>query len=181
MFLKKKITKNEVYWSIIETYRVGKEVKQRTIKNLGKTSNALNELKNSPQYSKFYEEINKFNNNSIQKKIPADNPIYNFSNEFTFKFLKVKKKCSDEELRLTHRSIETIIEMGLDYLKILSNKMENMTDEQNYLRLTYDFKYKEIEHIIQYLSSVIEYSKSCKVKKSDVGLDGIEALALLKK
>lgn len=180
MFLKKKVTKNEVYWSIIETYRSGGKVKQRTIKNLGTTENALNTLKKSPEYSNFYDDIETFNECSLINKKITEKPVYS-PNEFTFKFLKVKKKCSDEELRLTHRSIETIIEMGTYYLNILSDKMENMTSEQSYLKAKYDFKYKEIEQIVTYLSDVIEYSKTCKVPKDNIGMSGIEALALLKK
>lgn len=57
MYIRKRISKGKFYWSIVESYRDGSKVKQRTIKDLGSTKNAYNILMNDKMFNKFLPKL----------------------------------------------------------------------------------------------------------------------------
>lgn len=190
MFLKKKKTKKEIYWSLAENYREGKKVKQRIIMTLGKTENALEILKENPEYKKYYDEVKKTqeletntensdNLDDIEITKSLNERKTNLFNKYCFKYVKVKKnKIVEDQLKLPYKSIETIIEMGMDYLNILRNLNQ---DNSGYKKIVYDLKIQEINDITNYLIETVGYSKKCKAKKDDeIGYDGFEAAIKLK-
>lgn len=185
MFLKHKKINNKIYWSLAESYREGEKVKQRILKNLGTTEKALKELEGREEYQEYYSKIFNMANANITevKENTSNKSSVNLFDVFSFKYVKVKKnKVVNEELKLTYKSIETIIEMGMDYIEILKKKLNDMDEDQNYNKMVYNFKIEEINKIITYLIETTGYCKKCKVKKDDdIGLDGFEALLKLKK
>ena len=185
MFLKHKKINNKIYWSLAESYREDKKPKQRILKNLGTTDKALKELEGIPEYQEYYSKILSMADIETTKEITTTTnmPSSSLFNQLSFKYFKhVKNKLIDDELKLTYKSLETIIEMGIDYVEILKNKIEEMNEEQSYKKGMYQFKIEEINKITNYLIEATGYCKKCKVKKDDdVGLDGFEALLKLKK
>lgn len=186
MFLKKKKTKNEIYWSLAENYREGKKVKQKIIMTLGKTENALKILKENPQYKKYYDEVyktqevNAENSDNIETSKSSSEGKTNLFNKYSFKYMKLKKnKVVEDQLKLPYKSIETIIEMGMDYVNILKNINQS---NLGYKKALYDTKIEEISEITSYLIETIGYSKKCKKKNNkndEVGYDGFEAIMKL--
>ncbi|MFS0837248.1 hypothetical protein [Paenibacillus sp. 1P03SA] len=57
MYLKKTLVQGRLYWSIVESFRDGNKVKQRTIKSLGTTENAHLQLRKNPKYGTLYSKI----------------------------------------------------------------------------------------------------------------------------
>lgn len=185
MFLKYKKINNKIYWSLVESYRECGKVKQRILKNLGTTEKALKLLEGRQEYQEYYSKIFSMANidTSEVKNNTNNKSSVNLFDVFSFKYIRIKKnKVVDEELKLTYKSIETIIEMGMDYIEILKKKLNEMDEDQSYNKMVYNFKIEEIKKITNYLIETTGYCKKCKVKKDDdIGLDGFEALLKLKK
>nr|WP_172685597.1 hypothetical protein [Clostridium botulinum] len=164
MFLKKRLINNTFYWSLVESYREEGKVKQKIIKNLGNTEKALNFLNGNNEYNEYLEKINRFLENSTNKNIIVKSPskiilknskrkILQKMCRINFKYLAIRKQgCIDEEIKLTHRSLETIVEMGRDYVNILNFKLEKFEDDECYLKAMYSVKAKEIQQITDYMA-----------------------------
>lgn len=98
------------------------------------------------------------------------------------KYIAVKKsKCYHKELKLSYRQLETIVEMGQDYSRIIEQKIKDI-NSGNKLDL-YNYKKEEILKIANYIAQNIGYCKDCNKikKKDDVGLDPLSAASILKK
>ncbi|EPY2286619.1 hypothetical protein ACXAT6_003898 [Clostridium sporogenes] len=99
------------------------------------------------------------------------------------KYISVKKsKCYNKELKLSYKQLETIVEMGQDYLRILEEKIKEIDENKSYKLALYNYKKEEVFKIANYIAENIGYCKSCnKVKeKDDVGLDPLSAASILK-
>lgn len=57
MFLKKRKINETTYWSIAETYRKDGKVKQRIVKSLGNTQNAISHLENNKEFNYLLKDI----------------------------------------------------------------------------------------------------------------------------
>lgn len=100
----------------------------------------------------------------------------------TLKYVDVNKmQCSDKEIKVTKRSLETIIEMAVDYSKILLNRADDQ--ERAFDKLHYKYKAEEVQKIANDLSEKINYCKECKQarKTADVGMDAFQIIAGRKK
>lgn len=62
MFLKKRMVNGSYYWSLAESYREDGKVKQKVIKSLGNTENAIKFLETNREYSEFLSNIYEFVN-----------------------------------------------------------------------------------------------------------------------
>ncbi|EPY2281785.1 hypothetical protein ACTQ4P_12070 [Clostridium sporogenes] len=98
------------------------------------------------------------------------------------KYISVKKsKCYNKELKLSYKQLETIVEMGQDYLRILEEKIKEIDENKSYKLALYNYKKEEILEIVNYIAQNIGYCKECKIKKKDdVGLDPLSAASILK-
>ncbi|AUM99609.1 hypothetical protein [Clostridium botulinum] len=99
------------------------------------------------------------------------------------KYISVKKsKCYNKELKLSYKQLETIVEMGQDYLRILEEKIKEIDENKSYKLALYNYKKEEILEIANYIAQNIGYCKECKIKKKDdIGLDPLSAASILKK
>ncbi|MCW6075493.1 hypothetical protein LAV44_09150 [Clostridium sporogenes] len=99
-------------------------------------------------------------------------------------YIAVKKsKCYHEKLHLSYRQLETIVDMGLDYSRIIEEKIKDLGENNGYKLALYNNKKEEVLKIANYIAENIGYCKSCnKVKKKDdVGLDPLSAASILNK
>lgn len=99
------------------------------------------------------------------------------------KYIEVKKsKCYNKELKLSYKQLETIVEMGQDYSRIIEEKMKKLDENKNYKLALYNYKKEEILEIANYIAQNIRYCKECKIKKKDdIGLDPLSASGILNK
>lgn len=93
--------------------------------------------------------------------------------EISIDFIKVKKdKCIKENIKLSLRALETIVEMGINYSQILTKESETLED---YKRVQYLYKADEALTISTSIAEQIGYCKKCKAKKpDDIGGDPME-------
>ena len=93
--------------------------------------------------------------------------------EITVNYIKVKKdKCVNESIKLSSRALETIVEMGINYSQILTERSETL---ENYKKVQYLYQADEALKISTRIAEQIGYCKKCKAKKSDdIGGDPME-------
>jgi hypothetical protein len=100
------------------------------------------------------------------------------------KYTAVKKsKCYNKKLKLSYKQLETIVEMGQDYSRIIEQKIKELDENKSYKLALYKYKREEILKIVNYISENIGYCKDCNKikKKDDIGLDPLSAESILKK
>ena len=93
--------------------------------------------------------------------------------EVSIDFTKVKKgECIKENIKLSQRALETIVEMGIDYSQISTKESELL---EGYKKAQYSNKADEVLKISTNIAEQIGYCKKCKAKKSDdIGGDPME-------
>ncbi len=100
--------------------------------------------------------------------------------EITLKYLEVDKKMQghNKEIKVTRRSLDTIIEMATDYSKVLSNLAEGVNDSA-YKKAQLKYKAQEVEKIANDLTEKVGYCKDCKNAREidDVGMDAFAIMA----
>lgn len=97
--------------------------------------------------------------------------------QLTLKYIEVEKmKCKDKEITVSKRSIETLIEMAIDYSKILDKEASEITREYNKLKCQY--KSQELKKIADDLIEKTGYCKECKQAKEidDIGMSSFEIM-----
>ena len=98
--------------------------------------------------------------------------------DITLKYVEVNKmQCFKKEIKVSKRSLETIIEMAIDYSKILLKQSENK-EGSSYNEALYIYKSEEVQKIADDLSEKIGYCKACKLSKEidDVGMGAFEIM-----
>lgn len=97
----------------------------------------------------------------------------------TLKYLDVvKMQCINKEINVTRRSLDTIIEMAIDYSKILYKLYEAEHEDNAYKKQSILYKSNEIKKIADDLSEKIGYCKNCKNAQEldDVGMNAFEIM-----
>ncbi|APF28131.1 hypothetical protein NPD5_262 [Clostridium sporogenes] len=99
------------------------------------------------------------------------------------KYISIKKsKCYTKELKLSYKQLETIVEMGQDYSKVIKERIKELDENKSYKLALYNYKKEEVLKIANYIAENIGYCKACKTKKKDdVGLDPLSAASILNK
>lgn len=88
------------------------------------------------------------------------------SNDYNIKYLKVEKMtCINKEFKLTHRTLETIVEVTSDYSKILRDKIPEEISVVSQLNMK--LKSEECEKISNCIAKEINYCKECKAPKKE--------------
>jgi hypothetical protein len=99
--------------------------------------------------------------------------------ELTLKYLDVNKmQCSNKEIKVSRRSLDTTIEMAIDYSKLLYKLYESEDEDNVYKRQSLLLKSEEIKKIADDLSEKIGYCKNCKNAREvdDVGMGAFEIM-----
>jgi len=93
--------------------------------------------------------------------------------QISIDFIKVKKgECIKENIKLSQRALETIVEMGIDYSQILTKESESL---EGYKKAQYSNKADEVLKVSTSIAEQIGYCKKCKAKSSDdTGGDAME-------
>jgi len=192
MYMKKRKINNKLYWSLVKSYRENGKVKQKIVKNLGITDKAIEILESDVKYKKYLEQLKIIINQDkekapiIKKKNKKNGNLKELCFKLTkakFKYIAVRRKCVEETIKISYKSLETIVEMALDYSIILREKAEQLQDGKAYQKAVYRNKVDEIEKIGSDIATVIQYSKKCSISKPplDVGMDAFTIMANRKK
>lgn len=103
--------------------------------------------------------------------------------KFKIDYLKYNKKrgnFDNENLTLSGRSLETIVETCRDYSIILEEKAKIMNDDKARLKLSFELKAKECNEIADKIASEIGYCKDCGKERNkqqdDIGSDAMSLI-----